>query len=159
MENIKIKSPINREESKSPLQKAGAFIREARQGRSISIKDLSSSLRIGEEQLEALENGQEDLLPERVFVKAMIRRISEKLNLDTNFILEELQGREISIQKIYENSPKEKKKINLNRFAPLMILISGILGLGTSILVISYIQNFDPNIKTEQTLPKTFEPQ
>ena len=76
--------------TKTPLQKVGDFLREARQGRNLSVEDLSSSLRIGKEQLIALESGDENALPEKVFIRAMVRRIAEKLNIDTNFILEEL---------------------------------------------------------------------
>ena len=75
---------------KSPLRTVGEFLREARQGRNLSVEDLSSSLRIGKEQLIALESGDESALPEKVFIRAMVRRIAEKLNLDTSFILEEL---------------------------------------------------------------------
>ena len=75
---------------KSSLRTVGEFLREARQGRNLSLEDLSSSLRIGKEQLIALESGDESALPEQVFIRAMVRRIAEKLNLDTSFILEEL---------------------------------------------------------------------
>ena len=75
---------------KSSLRTVGEFLREARQGRNLSVEDLSSSLRIGKEQLIALESGDESALPEKVFIRAMVRRIAEKLNLDTSFILEEL---------------------------------------------------------------------
>lgn len=42
---------------KSSLRTVGEFLREARQGRNLSVEDLSSSLRIGKEQLIALESG------------------------------------------------------------------------------------------------------
>ena len=90
---------------KSPLKKVGEFLREARQGRNLSIEDLSSSIRIGKEQLIALEEGNESSLPEKVFIKAMVRRIAEKLNLDTSFIFEELnEGK--------KNEPKYNPVIN-----------------------------------------------
>ena len=131
MGNIKLKQNNQEfpQEVKSPLEKVGSFIKEARQARSISIEYLSSSLRIGQEQLIALENGQEELLPESVFVKAMIRRISEKLNLDTKFIIEEYQGRKININKIYDNSPTKSIKKDSSKIIPLMIISSGLLGL------------------------------
>ena len=75
-------------DKKSPLQKVGEFLREARQGRNLSIEDLSSSLRIGKEQLVALEEGDEQSLPEKVFIRAMVRRIAEKLNLSLIHIYE-----------------------------------------------------------------------
>tara|TARA_B100000700_G_scaffold304350_1_gene376911 strand:- start:282 stop:761 length:480 start_codon:yes stop_codon:yes gene_type:complete len=128
------------EEVKSRLGKVGAFIKEARQARSLSIEDLSSSLRIGQEQLIALENGQEELLPESVFVKAMIRRISEKLNLDTKFIIEEYQGRKVDINKIYENSPAKPTKKEAYKIIPIMIISSGLLGLIASSFTLNYIK-------------------
>ena len=92
---------------KSSLRTVGEFLREARQGRNLSVEDLSSSLRIGKEQLIALESGDESALPEKVFIRAMVRRIAEKLNLDTSFILEELNEKKKNEPK---PSPVIKKK-------------------------------------------------
>ena len=126
--------------TKTPLQKVGDFLREARQGRSLSIEDLSSSLRIGQEQLIALEEGDENSLPERVFIRAMVRRIAEKLNLDTSFILEELNEKRKDEARyspvIKKESPNKKK--NFNSFS--MVILSGFLGLITSIMV---LKNFE----------------
>ena len=134
---------------KSPLQKVGEFLREARQGRNLSVEDLSSSLRIGNEQLIALEEGNEGLLPEKVYIRAMVRRIAEKLNLDTTFILEELNEKK-------KNEPKQsttikkknqKRNNNLNPFS--MVVLSGTLGLITSMMVLKYIErNKNESINT-----------
>ena len=125
---------------KSSLRTVGEFLREARQGRNLSVEDLSSSLRIGKEQLIALESGDESALPEKVFIRAMVRRIAEKLNLDTSFILEELNEKK-------DNDPKPnpvikkkntRKNKNLNPF--IIVILSGALGLFTSIMLLKYIQ-------------------
>ena len=125
---------------KSPLQKVGEFLREARQARSLSIEDLSSSLRIGKEQLIALEEGDEKSLPEKVFIRAMVRRIAEKLNLDTGFILEELNEKNKKEAKYNTLIKKEtsKKNKSINQF--FIVLISGALGLLTSFMVLKYIE-------------------
>ena len=130
---------------KSPLQKVGEFLREARQGRNLSVEDLSSSLRIGKEQLIALEEGDEKSLPEKVFIRAMVRRIAEKLNLDTSFILGELNENKKNETKnnplIKKENPRKNKNIN-----PLsMVLLSGTLGLITSIMVLNYIEKDQSN--------------
>ncbi len=126
---------------KSPLQKVGEFLKEARQGRNLSVEDLSSSLRIAKEQLIALEEGDEKSLPEKVFIRAMVRRIAEKLNLDTSFILEELNENKKDETKfnplIKKDGPRKNK--NINPFS--MVLLSGTLGLLTSIMVLKYIEN------------------
>ena len=125
---------------KSALRNVGEFLREARQGRNLSVEDLSSLLRIGKEQLIALESGDESALPEKVFIRAMVRRIAEKLNLDTSFILEELSEKK-------DNEPKpspviKKKNTRKNKnFNPfIFIILSGALGLFTSIMLVKYIQ-------------------
>ncbi len=126
---------------KSPLQKVGEFLREARQGRNLSLEDLSASLRIGKEQLIALEEGDEKSLPERVFIRAMVRRIAEKLNLDTSFIFEELKenkNEETNYKPKIKKEDHKKNKI-LTPFS--MVIISGALGLLTSIMVLKYIES------------------
>ena len=125
---------------KTPLKSVGEFLREARQGRNLSLEDLSSSIRIGKEQLIALESGDENALPEKVFIRAMVRRIAEKLSLDTSFILEKLNEK-----KLNEPNPSpiiKKKNIRKNRaLNPLsMIILSGALGLFSSIILLKYIQ-------------------
>jgi cytoskeletal protein RodZ len=125
---------------KSPLQKVGEFLTEARQARSLSIEDLSSSLRIGKEQLIALEEGDEKSLPEKVFIRAMVRRIAEKLNLDTSFILEELNEKKKNETKYTPVIKKESPKRNNNINPFLMVSLSGALGLITSIILLKYIE-------------------
>ena len=131
---------FNIADKKSPLQKVGEFLREARQGRSLSVEDLSSSLRIGKEQLIALEEGDEQSLPEKVFIRAMVRRIAEKLDLDTSFILDELNEnkRKVSKPNPLIKSEETRRKREFNPFG--MVILSGTLGLFTSIIALKYVQ-------------------
>ena len=75
MKEIKSVSGINNKGEDSSLKRIGNFIKEARLSKNRSIEELASDLKIGTHQLEAIEEGNEDKLPEKVFVKAMIRRI------------------------------------------------------------------------------------
>ena len=135
------KSDINHiANKKSALRTVGEFLREARQGRNLSVEDLSSSLRIGKEQLIALESGDESALPEKVFIRAMVRRIAEKLNIDTSFILEELTEKKNIEPKLSPVIKKKATRKNKN-FKPFsMVILSGALGLFTSIMLLKYIQ-------------------
>ena len=137
---------------KSALQKVGEFLREARQSRNLSVEDLSSSIRIGKEQLIALEEGDEKSLPERVFIRAMVRRIAEKLNLDTSFILKELNEKRKIEPKDTNLIKKENSKKN-EKFNPFsMVILSGALGLLTSIMVLKYIEKVQNNsINTQKS--------
>ena len=125
---------------KSSLRTVGEFLREARQGRNLSVEDLSSSLRIGKEQLIALESGDESALPEKVFIRAMVRRIAEKLNLDTSFILDELSEKKKNEPKPSPVIKKKNTRKNKNFNPFIFIILSGALGLFTSIMLVKYIQ-------------------
>ena len=124
----------------APLKTVGEFLREARQGRNLSIEDLSSSLRIGKEQLIALESGDESALPEKVFIRAMVRRIAEKLNLDTSFILEELNEKKKNVPNPSPVIKKKNTRQNKNFNPFIIVILSGALGLFTSIMLLKYIQ-------------------
>ena len=130
---------------KSALRNVGEFLREARQGRNLSVEDLSSSLRIGKEQLIALESGDESALPEKVFIRAMVRRIAEKLNLDTSFILEELNEKKANEPKPNPVIKKKNTRKNKNFNPFVFIILSGALGLFTSIMLVKYIQKGENN--------------
>ncbi|KGG12935.1 MULTISPECIES: helix-turn-helix domain-containing protein [Prochlorococcus] len=80
IENSQISEPL-KDESLS-LSEVGSSIKNSRESQNLSTKELAEMLKIGEEQLIAVEQGQAELLPEKVFVKAMIRRISEKLGIE-----------------------------------------------------------------------------
>ena len=142
MENIDINQIQNSsKETNEKLIKVGAFLREARQGRNLTVDELSQSLRIAKEQIIALEDGKSDLLPEKVFVRAMVRRISEKLNLETDFILDELKGRDVSIKDLFEKQQINVDFFQLKKFIPYTMIFSGFLGLICSMIFISYVKN------------------
>ena len=137
---------------KSSLRTVGEFLREARQGRNLSVEDLSSSLRIGKEQLIALEEGDEESLPEKVFIRAMVRRIAEKLNLDTSFILDELNEKKKNVPKPTPLIKKKNARKNRNLNPLVMVILSGLLGLFTSIIALKYIQRVQNNsINSQQS--------
>ena len=146
------------------LKRIGNFIKEARISRNQSIEELSSNLRIGAHQLQAIEEGNEDLLPEKVFIKAMVRRISEKLKLDTDFIMKEFKNerKEVKIEEIVQEVSNKTKSNKINRDYKLnsisfgiLILISGILGLLASSFIFSIFSESPQNQETRlDTLQK-----
>ncbi len=135
---------------KSALRTVGEFLREARQGRNLSVEDLSSFLRIGKEQLIALESGDENGLPEKVFIRAMVRRIAEKLNLDTSFILEELNEKKNNEPKTNPVIKKKNTKKNRNLNPLIVIILSGALGLFSSFIAVKFMQIFQNNSTNSQ---------
>ena len=127
------------------LKKIGNFIKEARLSKNQSVNELASDLKISEQQLKAIEEGRDDLLPEKVFVKAMIKRISEKLKIDINDLMNEFNNKkeQIKIEEIVEDvQTKVKLKNSFTLIFIFNIFISGLIGF----LASSYIYNLFSNI-------------
>ena len=158
MEEIKSLSEKNNEKPDSSLKRIGNFIKEARLSRDQSIEELASNLKIGAHQLKAIEDGNEEKLPEKVFVKAMVRRISQKLKLDTEFIMNEFntERKHVEIEEIVEevskktNKTKQSKNTNLLNFG-IFILISGFLGIIASTFIFNLLpEPFQKLFPTEE---------
>ena len=77
-------------DGRSGLETVGEAIRLGREAQAILRDDLANRLHMGCEQLEALENGELQRLPEPVFVKAMVRRLASHLKLDADALVDAL---------------------------------------------------------------------
>jgi len=158
LDEIKSNNLDNNPKNNTSLKRIGNFIKEARISRNQSIEELASDLKIGSHQLQAIEEGNEDHLPEKVFIKAMVRRISEKLKVDTDFIMSEFKTerkevnieeivQEVSIKAKNDRSLKNKNSIEVIIF----ILISGILGLLASSLIFNiFSESFQNQVPKEE---------
>jgi len=161
LKEIKSVSGNNNKGENSSLKRIGNFIKEARLSRNQSIEELASDLKIGAHQLKAIEEGNEEELPEKVFVKAMVRRISQKLKLDTEFIMNEFktERQEIKIDEIVEEVAKKNNKTRQSKdLSPvgfwIFILISGLLGLIASSLIFNLFSDSSQNQTPKQELIK-----
>ena len=162
MDEIKSNNSDNNPKNNSSLKRIGNFIKEARVSRNKSIEELASDLKIGSHQLQAIEEGNEDHLPEKVFIKAMVRRISEKLKVDTDFIMSEFktEREEVNIEEIVQEvSIKAKQDLKLKKQNSMgvfiFILISGILGLLASSLIFNiFSESFQNQVPKEELINK-----
>ncbi len=160
MEEIKSFTEDNDGRDKASLKRIGKFIKEARLSKDQSVEELASDLKIGAHQLQAIEDGNEEELPEKVFVKAMIRRISQKLKLDTELISDELKAvsGEAKIEEIVQVSSKTNKTSQPKKLNPIgfgmFILISGFLGLIASSLIFNFFSESFQNQTPKQDIIK-----
>ena len=162
MEEIKSNNSNKNPENYSSLKRIGNFIKEARVSRNQSIEELASDLKIGSHQLQAIEEGNEDHLPEKVFIKAMVRRISEKLKVDTDFIMNEFttERKDVNIEEIAQEvsikAKKSRKIKNQNSTEVIFfILVSGILGLLASFLIFNiFSESFQNQVPKEELINK-----
>ena len=163
MKEIKSVSEIKNKGEDSSLKRIGNFIKEARLSKNQSIEELASDLKIGAHQLEAIEEGNEEKLPEKVFIKAMVRRISQKLKLDTEFIMNEFktERKDVKIEEIVKEVSKKNHKsrqpktLNPVSFG-IFILISGFLGLIASSLIFNlFSESFQNQTPKQELIKKT----
>jgi len=161
LKEIKSVSEINNKGGDPSLKRIGNFIKEARLSKNQSIEELASDLKIGAHQLEAIEEGNEEKLPEKVFIKAMIRRISQKLKIDTEFLMNEFktERQEIKINEIVEEVAKKTNKTRQSKdLSPvgfwIFILISGLLGLIASSFIFNLFSDSSQNQTPKQELIK-----
>ena len=75
----------------SPLLQVGQTLKKARESHGLSLNQLAQALHMGNEQLQALENGDRDQLAEPVFVRAAVRRVAYKLKVDPEPLILALQ--------------------------------------------------------------------
>ena len=150
---------INSNNEQSSLKRIGNFIKEARLSRDQSLEELASDLKIGCHQLKAIEEGNEEELPEKVFIKAMVRRISQKLKLDTEFIMNEFETerKEVKIEEIVEEVAKKTNKTRQSKdLSPvgfwIFILISGFLGLIASSLIFNLFSDSQNQTPKEELI-------
>jgi len=163
LKEIKSNPEDNNKKEQSSLKRIGNFIKEARLSRDQSLEELASDLKIGSHQLKAIEEGNQEELPEKVFVKAMVRRISQKLKLDTEFIMNEFktERQEIKIEQIVEEVAKKTNKTRQSKdISPLgfwvFILISGFLGLVASSLIFNlFSEPFQNQTPKQELIKKT----
>ena len=74
------------------LASIGRVLKEERERQGMTCQAFADSLHMGKEQLESLENGDRDNLPEPVFICGMLRRVAQKLGLDPVPLVQQFQS-------------------------------------------------------------------
>ena len=91
--NNKQNDPTSLESRNNSLEDAGQRLREQRERKGLSMRDLSKEVRITTPVLEALERGWQDRLPEAAYLVAMLRRLETYLDLPSNSLSAALPNR------------------------------------------------------------------
>ena len=63
------------------LPGVGARLRQAREMRSLSVSDIALSLKLGTRQIEALEDGDWEVLPGQTFIRGFVRNYARVLQI------------------------------------------------------------------------------
>ena len=90
---IKQQASTSLESSNNSIEEAGQLLREQRERKGLSMRDLSKEVRITTPVLEALERGWQDRLPEPAYLVAMLQRLEAYFELPTNSLSAALPNR------------------------------------------------------------------
>ena len=117
----------------SGIKAVGASIREGRESRSISRDELAQRLNMGCEQLEALEQGDLQRLPEPVFVKAMVRRLASHLGLDADALVEQLDlvPSQATNNKTSPSQQSTREQSSSTRWIAVLLSLTAMIGFGS----------------------------
>jgi cytoskeleton protein RodZ len=74
-------------EQQSQLVSLGQVLQAARAAKELSVQDVSDNLRFSVKQINALENGQYDLLPDAMITRGFIRNYARLLEIDAEPLL------------------------------------------------------------------------
>ena len=125
------------------FQAIGPIIKKAREEQNISLSFLSEVLKINEDYLIAIEEGDKSALPELVFVKAMVRRIFERLEIET--FQEELNDNSLEKEKIIRSEVKKSRTTNIYLVLSSLSLIAIILGAFSTRFILKFSSGVDNN--------------
>ena len=90
---IKQQASTSLESSNNSIEEAGQLLREQRERKGLSMRDLSKEVRITTPVLEALERGWQDRLPEPAYLVAILQRLESYFDLPTNSLSAALPNR------------------------------------------------------------------
>ena len=74
-------------DTQTPLQQAGQLLKQSREQRGLSIRELSREIRITTPVLEALERAWSDRLPEAAYLGTMLTRLERHLDLPPSSLI------------------------------------------------------------------------
>jgi transcriptional regulator with XRE-family HTH domain len=98
------------------VDELGTLLREAREAKGVTLADVQEATRINSRYLEALEEGQYDVLPSEVHVRGYLRNYSRYLGLDPKPLLDRY---ELSRNDRRPASPPQPADEDLSALGPL----------------------------------------
>lgn len=138
----------------------GILLRQAREEKGLSYQDIENSIKIRVRYLQALENEEYNILPEKTYVRGFLRNYARHLGLNPEEIVGLFNS---SLQK--ETPPEYHKPLTPIQstpvwFKPIVILIMALFAIAI-VIGITYLSkmNDDPKVSDYQPTPLPTAPQ
>ncbi len=141
------------------LRQIGEELRQARESRGLSLDQLCVYTYISPHQMEAIENGNWELLPEDVFVRGFIRTMANVLGLNATALVTSLPAPETtkSVLPCWAKSKKTSKQLGLE-IRPMHLYIGYTALVAGAVSGLSHISQQQENTRLVNQNPVTPAP-
>ncbi|MEH6936950.1 RodZ domain-containing protein [Bacillus sp. JJ664] len=151
------------------MTELGKILREAREAKGLSIDDVQELTKIQKRYLEAIEEGNYEILPGQFYVRAFIRQYAETVNVDvSNFLVEKptvedaeegsIQVEEVKHEEMPTRSSKLKEPLGVNvkssrvmDYLPKILIAILIIGICILIYVMFPTKDHNNSANTNQS--------
>jgi cytoskeleton protein RodZ len=141
--------PAVENDSQAPQSLCGGVLRATREEQGLSVKDVAQQLRLGNKQIEALEQDNFSSLPEATIVKGFIRNYAKVLKISAEPLLAayaemmpEKERYSFTLNPGINMKITENRKSNTTRY--FLLTIGLLLGVGVWFFYQSYVQKPNP---------------
>jgi cytoskeleton protein RodZ len=151
------------------LKQIGIKLRDARLSKSITIEQIHLKTAIASSIIEAIENGLLEKLPEAVYLQGYLRKIAKIVGLDGNALVKEFMNDNLvalpesdvdEMEPQDESSQSSKYQVtSTHLFFGYITLISGAIGLLSSMLHTADSQIYIPEVESDENQPPTCKDQ
>jgi len=145
----------------SPARTVGARLREAREKRGVSLRQIANSTRISVMSLEALERSDLSRLPGGIFTKAFIRAYAQEVGLDPDRTIQDFIAElppAVAMATAHPAALEDGEKLDSDRKAVATALRLALVSLPIIGLVIYYGTHRTPARGAESHAPATDTP-
>lgn len=144
------------------LRQIGIKLRDARLSKSITIQQIHLKTAIAASQIEAIEHGLIDKVPEAVYLQSYLRKIANVVGLDGDALVREfinddfvaLPESEVAEMEEVESSPSSNYRVtSTHLFFGYLTLMSGAIGLLSSTIHPADSQIYTPDVEPDPNKP------
>lgn len=125
----------------SPARTVGARLREAREKRGVSLRQIAVSTRISVMSLEALERSDLSRLPGGIFTRAFIRAYAQEVGLDPDRTIQDFIAElppDVATATVHSAAVEDGEKLESDRKAVATVLRLALISLPLIVLVVYY---------------------
>ncbi|NLM68563.1 MAG: helix-turn-helix domain-containing protein [Firmicutes bacterium] len=113
------------------MKELGAFLRQTREEKQVTLEELAEKTKIRKAYLEAIEGGDQDVLPDEVYVRGFLRIYAKVLGIDPDEVIRMYDQGEQELQIQQANNQRqsllEKRRARRRRKRIRFAILGGLI--------------------------------